>query len=121
MEECFDLAGHPLEGFLSCVEAREPQQIAHQPFHPVGVPGDRLQERAVLSGIRDTVEKGLDVSADGCQGCAQFMRDVGDEVAADLVRAAQVRDVVEHQDGAACLGSRDGGAPGDEGRTRGDR
>ena len=42
----------------------------------------------------------LDVAADRGQRRAQLVRDVGDEVAADLIGAPQVGDVVQHEHGA---------------------
>ena len=52
------------------------------------------------------VQQRLDVAADRRQRRAQFVRDVGDEVAAHLIGAAQVGDVAQHQHGAAAARAR---------------
>ena len=55
------------------------------------------------------IEQGLDVSLDGGQRRPQFVRDVGDEVAADAIRAPEVGDVVQHEHRAGrALGARNG-------------
>ena len=46
------------------------------------------------------VRQRLDVAANRRQRRAQLVRDVGDEVAADLIGAPQIGDVVEHEDHA---------------------
>ncbi len=52
--------------------------------------------------ILSLIEQRLDVSAHGRERRAQLVRDVGDEVTADAVGAAEIRDVVhdEHGTGA---------------------
>ena len=60
------------------------------------IPRNRL--RSVLVGV--AVGERLDVAADRGQRRAQLVRDVGDEVAADLIGAPQLGDVVQHQDDA---------------------
>ena len=55
-------------------------------------------------GVVGLVDQRLGVALDGGQRRAQLVRDVGDEVAADLIGAAQVGDVVEDEHGAAAGG-----------------
>ena len=65
---------------------------------------DDVQEplpRLLVFGI---VEQGLGVALDGSERRAELVRDVGDEIAADLIGRLQVRDVVQHEDGAAPFG-----------------
>ena len=88
-----------LHHLLPGVEPRQPQQVGDEPFHPRGVAEDDLQELARLA-VFALVEQRLDVAANGGQRRAQFVRDVGDEVAAHLVRPPEVGDVVQHQHGA---------------------
>ena len=52
------------------------------------------------------VEQRLDVAADRRQRRAQLVRDVGDEVAPDLIGAPQIGDVVQHQHRAAAAARR---------------
>ena len=93
-----------LERLLAGVEPRQAQQVAHQPLHPQRVAADDLEERAARPAASvpcRPVEQRLDVAADGGQRRAQLVRDVGDEVAADPIGAAQVGDVVQDEHGAA--------------------
>ena len=68
------------------------------------------RNRRVVLGVRLVVEQRFDVAADRRQRRAQLVRDVGDEVAADLIGAPQVGDVVQHQHRAAAAAARDTGA-----------
>ena len=61
---------------------------------------DDLEEPARVLVRSRRLEQRLDVAADGRQRRAQLVRDVGDEVAADLVGPPQVGDVVQHEHGA---------------------
>ena len=56
------------------------------------------EESAALLGVG--IGQRLDVAADRGQRRAKLVRHVGDEVAPDLIGAAQVRDVVQHDDRA---------------------
>ena len=59
------------------------------------------RNRAGFLGLRRViVQERLDVALDGRERRAQFVRDVGHEIAAHAVGVAQVRDVVQHQHGA---------------------
>ena len=58
------------------------------------------RNRAVLVGLASPSGKRLDVAADRRQRRPQLVRDVGDEVAPDLVRAPQIGDVVQDEHGA---------------------
>ncbi len=62
------------------------------------------RKRRTSSAPRDRrrpIEQRLDVAAHGGERRAQLVRDVGDEVAADAIGAAQVGDVVHDEHGAA--------------------
>ena len=61
---------------------------------------DDVEEPPALLGARVALRQRFDVAADGGQRRAQLVRDVGDEVAPDLIGAPQVGDVVQHEDGA---------------------
>ena len=58
------------------------------------------RNRRLSSGLVSPVRQRLDVAADRRQRRPQLVRDVGDEVAADLIGAPQIGDVVEHEDHA---------------------
>ena len=79
-----------------------------------GVPRDDLEEPRGLGLVRGTVEQGLDIAANRGQGRAEFVRDVGHEVAPDAVCSPQIRDVVEHEHGPATAGRDRRRAPRDE-------
>ena len=85
-----------LAALLAGVEPRQPQQVAHQPLHPQRVARDDLEEAPRLRRVGAAVEQRLDVAAHRGQRRAQLVRDVGDEVAADAIGAAQIGDVVQH-------------------------
>ena len=94
IEEGRDGAWDAFDRFLAGVEPREAEQIAHQAFHAQRVAADDLEEAAHLRRFRallTLIEQGLDVSPHGRERRAQLVRDVGDEVAADAVGAAQLR------------------------------
>ena len=83
---------------------------------------DDLEEVLPRLRVLGIVEQRFGVALDRGERRAQLVRDVGDEVAADLVGAAQVGDVVQDQHGAAAGGdhrchARDEGA-GDLARHR---
>ena len=99
-----------LDRLLSGVEPRQAQQVAHQALHPQRVPADDLEEAPDLRGfgplialIRALIEQRLDVAADSRERRAQLVRDVGDEVTANAIGAAEIGDVVhdEHRAGRA--------------------
>ena len=117
-EQPLDRALGEFEGFLAGIEAGEAQEILHEAFHARGMPRDDLEELLCVGGLAGVVEQRFDVAANGGERRAQFVRDVGDEVAADAVGPAQVGDVVQHQHRAAA-GRGDGRrAAGDEGLAR---
>ena len=109
VEQRLDGAGHVVERLLAGVEPREAQQIAHEPLHAQRVAADDLEEPAHLGRFRApfpgwsvaSIEQRFDVAAHGRERRAQLVRDVGDEVAADAIGAAQVGDVVHDEHGAA--------------------
>ena len=94
------VAGDEIERLLAGVEPRQPQQILDQPLHPLRVPRDDLEEPPPLVLVGVALRQRLDVAADRGQRRAQLVRHVGDEVAADLIRPAQLGDVVQHEDDA---------------------
>ena len=93
--------GHALEQLLTGVEPRQPQQVLDQPLHARRMALDDLEEALPGVGVVGLVEQGLGVALDGGERRAQLVRDVGDEVAADLIGALEVGDVVQHEDRAA--------------------
>ena len=100
------LHSHPLERFLAGVEPRESQQVADEPLHAHRVARDDLEEAPGFFRRR-LVEQGFDVAANRGERRAQLVRDVGDEITADLIGAATLGDVVEHEDRAAASFARD--------------
>ena len=109
-EQAADRAGDVLAAFLSRVEPRQPQQVAHQSFHAQGVARDDLEEAPRTRRLGAAVEERLDVAADRGERRAQLVRDVGHEVAAHAIGAAQLGDVVQHDARRRWRGRRDRGA-----------
>ena len=70
---------------------------------------DDVEEAARLGVGRHEIEQRLDVAPDRGERRAQLVRDVGDEVAADPIGAAQAGDVVEDQHDALRAFARDTG------------
>ena len=105
LDEAACLARDDFERFLPGVEPCEAQQILHQPLHPFGVPRDDFQEPPALVGARAAVGERFDVAANRRQRRAELVRDVGHEVAPDLIGAAQVGDVEQHEDHAVHAGA----------------
>ena len=66
------------------------------------------------SGCDGLVAERLDVAADGGERRPQFVRHVGDEVAAHLVGATQVGDVVQDEHRAAAARRRHGSGASDD-------
>ena len=103
--------GDVLARLLPRVEARQAQQVAHQPLHPHGVARDDLEKAARRGGVGAAVEQRFDVAPHRRERCAQLVRDVGHEVPAYAIGAAQLGDVVQHDDGAGrSLGAHRGAA-----------
>ena len=90
-----------LDRLLSRLEARQAQQVAHEPLHAVRLPRDDLEEaRGLLRLRRHVVLQRLDVALDRGQRRAQLVRHVGHEVASHAIGVAQVRDVVQDEHGS---------------------
>ena len=83
-------------GPLAGLQAGQLEQVAHQGRHPLRVDADLAQEAL---GVRRLVQRAvlerLDEPADRGERRAQLVRRVGHEVAADLLHAPAVGDVVE--------------------------
>ena len=85
-----------LERLLAGIEASQAKQVLHEALHAPRVRHQDVVEPAPIVRVDVRFGKRLEVSAHGGQRRPQLVRDVRHEVAADLVRAAQIRDVVQH-------------------------
>ncbi len=86
------------------LQAGQGQQVLDDGIQPVGLSGDDLQETVgVFSFVHGTAEQGFHGALDGRDRGFQFMRDVGDKIAADVLEALQPGDVVEHHQRAEVL------------------
>ena len=94
-----------VERLLAGVEPRQPQQILDQPLHPLRVARDDLEEPAPRPRAGVAFGQRFDVAADRGQRRPQLVRHVGDEVAADLIGAPQLGDVVQHEHDAVRRGA----------------
>ena len=73
-----------------------------------GILADNFQKFAGVIVVRRAVEQSFGVALDGSQRSAQFVRDVGDEVAAGLFHALGFGEVAQHSHGAAAGHGRGG-------------
>ena len=84
-------------GSLALFDPRQRQEILDDRREPVRLAGDDLEEAAVVGRvIRRSVEERLHEALDRRDGRLQFVRHVGDKVAADVLQPLHVGDVVEH-------------------------
>ena len=80
------------------LDAGKRQQVLEQGVEPVGLLVHDLQEPLQLGRVvHGAVEQRLDEALDRRDGRAQFVRGVGDEIAADLFQFLQLGHVVQHQ------------------------
>ena len=90
-------------------DAGQSQQIFREAGHAGGILADDFEK---LAGGRDVVgsavEQGFRIALNGSERRAQFVGNVGDEVAAGFFHALGFGEVAEHGDGAA-IGQRSGG------------
>ena len=101
--------GFGIEAGLAGFDAREGQQVFGEARHAGSVLADDFQKLAVGSGIFGAeVEESFGVSLNGSQGSAEFVRDVGNEIAASFFDALGFGEIAEHGDGAA-IGQGSGG------------
>ena len=89
-----------VERFLPGVEPCQPQEVLDETLHAQRVALDDLEEPLAFVSARVALEQHLDVSANRRQRRSQLVRHVGHEVAADLVDAPELGDVVQHDDRA---------------------
>ncbi len=90
-----------LERLLPRVQPCKPQEVFDEALHARAVPGDDLEELARLLGVALVIQERFDVSANRGERRAKLVGNVGDEIAPDLIGAAKIGDVVEHQNCAA--------------------
>ena len=80
-QQALDIARHDLHGLLPGIEPRQPQQILHQPLHARRMPVNDVEKLLARLGVVGIVEQRFRVALDRGQRRAQFVRDVGDEIA----------------------------------------
>src|SRR4029078_1417432 len=85
MKERIDRALRPVERLLTGTPPRRHEQIANEAFNAKRVALDRLEDPTFVRWIGDAVEQRFDVAAHSGQGCSEFVRNVGDEVAPDPI------------------------------------
>ena len=81
------------------LEAREVEQVVDDPADPEGLEVDALGEPAGHVGVA-LDEEGLGQQAERADGGLELVAHVRDEVAADLLEAAALRDVLDHREHA---------------------
>src|SRR5579864_8143311 len=90
-----------IELFFARFHARQNQQVFREAAHALGIAADDLKKVAsavIEQSVR--LKQRLRVSANGSERRAQFMRDVGDEIAPCFFHALDFGDVMEHGDNA---------------------
>ena len=105
-----------VEALLSGLHPRQGEQILGEARHADGVLADDFQKIAVV--FRGGVEQGLGVSLNRSQGSAQFVRYVGDEVAARLLDAFGLGLIAQHGDCAPARHGRRGHVKSPAGQDR---
>ena len=86
---------------LGLLDPGQGEQIVDDRSQPVRLPADDLEESTPIGRVVDPpFEERLHEPLDRGDGGLQFMGDVGDKVAADVLEVADVGDVVEHDHGA---------------------
>ena len=109
MQEFDGRDGFGVEAGLAGFHARQSQQVFGETRHAGSVFADDFEELAVGSGVLGAeVEQGFGVSLNRSQRSAEFVRDVGDEIAAGFLDALGLGEIAKHGDGAA-IGQRGGG------------
>ena len=101
MQQLAHVAGHELQRLLPGVQPRQAEQILDETLHPPRVRHEDLEEPAPVVGVDIRFADRLEVPAHRGQRRPQLVRDVGDEIAPDLIGAAEIGDVVQHHDDAA--------------------
>src|SRR4029434_5153247 len=87
VEQLLQITRRQIERFLPRIEPRQAQQVADQALHALAMPRDDLEELIRLLRIRTIVQQRLNVATNRRERRTQLVRDVGHEVAADLIRA----------------------------------
>src|ERR1700733_16092121 len=112
-----------LETSLTGLDAGQREQVFGEAGHAGGILADDLQELAGGRTILGTgVEQGFRIALDGREGRAQFVGNVGDEVAASFLHPLGLGEIAEHGDGASTGQGRGGhveGAAGNNGSGAG--
>src|ERR1019366_2456211 len=105
--------GFSIEAGLAGFDAGQSQQVFGEARHAGGVLADDFEELAVGAGIfRAEVEECFGVSLNGGQGRAEFVGDVGDEIAAGFFHALGFGEIAEHGDSTAIGEGRGGDVDG---------
>ena len=93
------------------LDLAEREKIAHQPVHPLRFGGHDAQKAVPCGGIiLGRALQGFDEADQGGQGRAQFMADIGHEIAAHLADLLLVGDIFEADEHAIGRTRRDMGA-----------
>ncbi len=79
------------------LDAREVEQLVREERHALDLAADAAQEGGLLVRLQVAQFQRLHERADGGDGRAQFVRDVADEVAADVVDALHGGEIDEHE------------------------
>ena len=99
-----------LQLLVAGLDPRQDQQVLGEPGHARGILADDLQKITQRLLRVHSVQQGLGISLDRGQRGAQFVRDVGDEIAARRLDAFRLGEVVQNGDQTA------GGHGGNGGR-----
>ena len=89
-------AGLDVETLLSRFHPRQGEQIFGQARHAQGALANDLEKLAGMVVVRRAIEQSLGVALNGSQRRAQFVRDVGDEIAARLLNSFGLGQVTQH-------------------------
>ena len=100
--------GFDVETLLARFHPRQGEQVFGEARHAQRALADDLEKLAGVVVVRRAVQQGFGVALDGSQRRAQFVRDIGNEVATGLLHPFGLGKVAQDRHGAAA-GHRRGG------------
>src|SRR5262249_3560432 len=86
-----------LERLLAGIETCQAKQVFDKTFHPQGMTRDDGEKTLPVTGADVFIRKRFDISSDCSERGSQLVRDVGDEIATDLIGTLEIGDVVQHE------------------------
>jgi hypothetical protein len=107
VDDGLELDGFDIHDDLTGLEAGDGEEIFDEVGEAVGVSLDRLEEAGGGGGVFDgAMEEGFGVALDHGERGAEFMADIGDELASGVLKLAEAGEVMADEDDALVLAVR---------------